>query len=871
FTGIGSMRIDGTLDSAGNGSLAVAVPSLTIGRAQITNGAFAIVRNGSTISLSARGTFSLFGNSLEVVQASLTLSRIGTANDIAGSLVIRPPGGAALTLGGWGLNGTLRLTFSGITSSISIENGAVTIPGWGSVGVTAQISVPAVNGSFFELVLPTGGLRLGGGTSPFFATGTFRLSFDNNVATLSATNPGVKWKDGATTLANITAPSVTVSSNGSVSVSMNTFATPAVAGFSFTVPSLRLEIDAQGLNARLALGAGSATIPGFPTITTPAIDIGTASTFSKTLVADHFDLGFISLHGTLVFERQDGVFRLRFQNSSTGAKPFLRLTGLVDVPLPTFTVATNGTFVVDASFPTIGPDGFQIIGAAMHLEKTGAALTSLAGSVTGGKLLIGTSEPIVLPTLSFDTSNRLDKTFTIPNWDLGPFLSVTSASFRFQQLAGGVLRFELTNQPTVSMFAGSSSLRFNDLLIESDGTFDGSITGRLALFGTKLATATFDVSKSGDLIKVNLPASRKAGVDLFSLLHADLSGFAKSDGSFSFTGSASVSLGVTGFSFSGSTSVTVSSADGISGDFNGRVCIGFCLTTGGTLRSDGRIKGFFQFDINGDGDFNDFGDFNADWRVYLADGAVRIDINRDSDYDDIGDISIGNGTSADQVQPTMAQPPNITVNANIGTGGRVRVYYPTPIATDSGTNLTVTCAPASGSSFGLGSTTVTCSATDRGNNTRTRTFTVSVVASATSATPTANNGATVTVIATGFLPGSIVYAKVQSEPVYLGVFTADANGNVTIDVVIPAGLPAGEHDIIVEGFSPNGAVYQYVQPIVVGDPTQLPAPTTVPRGLPATGGDGGAAPLLPMGALSILLGILVLWWRRRYTAFPSST
>ncbi|MGB8858411.1 MAG: hypothetical protein WCC60_04115, partial [Ilumatobacteraceae bacterium] len=42
FTGIGSMRIDGTLDSAGNGSLAVAVPSLTIGRAQITNGAFAI-------------------------------------------------------------------------------------------------------------------------------------------------------------------------------------------------------------------------------------------------------------------------------------------------------------------------------------------------------------------------------------------------------------------------------------------------------------------------------------------------------------------------------------------------------------------------------------------------------------------------------------------------------------------------------------------------------------------------------------------------------------------------------------------------------------------------------------------------------------
>src|SRR4029079_4413150 len=97
-----------------------------------------------------------------------------------------------------------------------------------------------------------------------------------------ATNGGVVWKDGTTTVASVHG-SVTIRSDGFVSAALDTF-TAAIGSFSFTVPSLSLLIDVGGLNARLSLGAGSVTIPGFPTLDTPALTIGTTSTFSKTLI-----------------------------------------------------------------------------------------------------------------------------------------------------------------------------------------------------------------------------------------------------------------------------------------------------------------------------------------------------------------------------------------------------------------------------------------------------------------------------------------------------------------------------------------------------------------------------------------------------------
>jgi hypothetical protein len=177
----------------------------------------------------------------------------------------------------------------------------------------------------------------------------------------------------------------------------------------------------------------------------------------------------------------------------------------------------------------------------------------------------------------------------------------------------------------------------------------------------------------------------------------------------------------------------------------------------------------------------------------------------------------------------------------------------------------------------VGSTTVDCSATDRANNTRTRSFTVTVVANAAASVPTATNGATVVVEATGFLPGSLVFVRFQSDPVYVGVFTADAEGKVVLELTVPDNLPPGSHDVIVEGFGKNGGVWQYVQPIEVSaegpgvvvpaDPPVMPVTPAAPSTgaiLPGTGGDGGLMPIAPIGLGAIALGLaLVATTRRR--------
>src|SRR5262249_15343358 len=155
------------------------------------------------------------------------------------------------------------------------------------------------------------------------------------------------------------------------------------------------------LNATLNLGAGSATFPGLPVLTTPAFTISTAGTFSQVLVTDTLDLGFIALHGRLLFERQNSVFRLSFTQPNLFASPSLEIKNLITVALPTFVVASDGTFSIDAAFPKLGIDSFHIVGASVHLAKTGAALTTVAGQITGGKLLVVNAAPITLPTLDF--------------------------------------------------------------------------------------------------------------------------------------------------------------------------------------------------------------------------------------------------------------------------------------------------------------------------------------------------------------------------------------------------------------------------------------------------------------------------------------
>ncbi len=840
-----NLAVNGTFDTAGNGSLAMSVSSLSIRSASITDGSFALVKSGSTVRLRVAGRFTLFGVALEVVQADLTLG----ATTINGSLVIRPVGGGTLSLGGWTVGGTLRLAFSGASLTIEIDNGTgtVAIPGWGTVSMDGSLSVPPANGASFTLATPVNGLRLGGASSPFFATGTFTLSFTNNVGTLSVVNGGLAWRDGNTTVASVNVPFLSISTDGSVSADLTGFS--VVAGsFSLTVPSVSFDIDPQGLNARLRMGAGLVAIPGLPTLTTPEFTISTGN-FAVTLASSNIDLGVVRLIGNVVLRRSGGVFSLSVEGDRNAIGQItdpavFAFEGVVDIDINDLSISSDGAFSIDVAAPRIGGE-IGIVNARLVVTRTTGPNGSFSGALNGGQLLIGTAEPIPMASLTFGTSTRFDETFSIGERELGPFFRMSEASLRVRHLSSGVIRAELVDPVTVEVFDDSGTLTLNDLRIETDGTFEGSVTGRLALFGFRISTATFDVRRQNGVVELRLPSGDGETLDL-GFLAMDISGEARSDGTFSFSGSGSVGpVGIPGFNLSGSASVTVSTS-GISGSYSGRVCIGRCATTSGTLRSDGRITGLLQIDLNDDGDFNDLFEVNAAWRVYLATGAVRVDINRDGDFDDFGDLAFGTATAADGNAPSMSQPPNITVTANVGTGGQVRVYYAVPVASESNVEVPVRCTPAPGSLFGVGATSVTCRAKDENGNERTRTFTVTVVADTSTATPTATGGATVLVEASGFQPNSFATATIFSTPIVIGIYQIDDNGRLVLPVTIPDDLPPGPHDIVIEGFAPDGSAMQYVQPFVVPGS----AVTTSPGGLlPRTGADGTT----PAGVAAVLL------------------
>lgn len=81
---------------------------------------------------------------------------------------------------------------------------------------------------------------------------------------------------------------------------------------------------------------------------------------------------------------------------------------------------------------------------------------------------------------------------------------------------------------------------------------------------------------------------------------------------------------------------------------------------------------------------------------------------------------------------------------------------------------------------------------------------ISGVVSADSAPPALRAGATYTVQAGGFVPGSPVEIALQSRLRVLAVPNADDDGTISTDVVIPEGTVPGRHQIQMSGLAPDG-------------------------------------------------------------------
>jgi beta-glucosidase len=122
-------------------------------------------------------------------------------------------------------------------------------------------------------------------------------------------------------------------------------------------------------------------------------------------------------------------------------------------------------------------------------------------------------------------------------------------------------------------------------------------------------------------------------------------------------------------------------------------------------------------------------------------------------------------------------------------------------------------------------------------------------------------GQAIVVEATGFEAGALVDVVLNSTPRALGSTTADAQGVVEYDFVVPADLESGAHTLEFTGATSSGdatVVYAFTVAAESGSTAEADDPTgDVANGsLASTGG----APFGPAtaGAVLVLLGLLLV-------------
>ncbi|MHB1139955.1 MAG: hypothetical protein ACYC2O_13450, partial [Microthrixaceae bacterium] len=136
-------------------------------------------------------------------------------------------------------------------------------------------------------------------------------------------------------------------------------------------------------------------------------------------------------------------------------------------------------------------------------------------------------------------------------------------------------------------------------------------------------------------------------------------------------------------------------------------------------------------------------------------------------------------------------------------------------------------------------------------------------------------GGTITVSGSNFGPHTMVTVVLHSDPVVLGSVLTDAVGSFTTTFVVPAGVPAGAHHIVLEGVDAAGNARTVSTPVTitgsampVGDAPGAATPGTSRAAAPAALAMTGTtvAGVVGSGLAMLLCGMCVLGVRRRRAA-----
>ena len=128
-------------------------------------------------------------------------------------------------------------------------------------------------------------------------------------------------------------------------------------------------------------------------------------------------------------------------------------------------------------------------------------------------------------------------------------------------------------------------------------------------------------------------------------------------------------------------------------------------------------------------------------------------------------------------------------------------------------------------------------------------------------------GAEVRVNVTNLLPGSAATITMHSTPVVLGSAMVLGNGSLSLDVRLPASVPAGAHRLVFEGTAQDGspvsatAWFTVLRNGTIGA-VSLTGPVAYNEAALAATGTDAVAPLASLAALLLAAGLLLLRTRR---------
>lgn len=114
-------------------------------------------------------------------------------------------------------------------------------------------------------------------------------------------------------------------------------------------------------------------------------------------------------------------------------------------------------------------------------------------------------------------------------------------------------------------------------------------------------------------------------------------------------------------------------------------------------------------------------------------------------------------------------------------------------------------------------------------------------------------GGVVTVSGSGFAIASNVYVTLESQPVLLSTVAANASGNFSVDVTIPASY-SGRHTLVATGIDPQGSERVLAAAIQIG-------PGSPPQHAPSRGSDALVLAIAGVGIV-LLTGAIIVVMRR---------